>query len=157
MSADNMKSSETSVVSSSRNSIPTLNHSSERTLGTLSKRPRSMDFDRVKQSGKKQTPIQPERKSQSKLITTPQSLRNSKNMTTVHGKNILARTPADQPLGVSEGLLHDTLGRETAITPAFERTALGPRHSSPVSRTVHISLNEEENLPVPGTLFLQYH
>lgn len=43
--------------------------------------------------------------------------------------------------------MHGMPGRDTVMTPAFERTALGPRHSSPVSRTQHITLTGDENLP----------
>ncbi|XP_062607447.1 serine/arginine repetitive matrix protein 2-like [Saccostrea cucullata] len=116
---------------------------------------RSADFQRVKMSASKkinqsrtESPSQIESPSRKNTTLKQQSGRRSLRPTASPAKNITERSPlAMQQPRNSASLIHDTPSKETLITPVFERTALGPRHSSPVSRTHHISMTGDENLP----------
>ncbi|XP_062606251.1 centromere protein T-like isoform X2 [Saccostrea cucullata] len=116
---------------------------------------RSTDFQRVKMSASKninqsrtESPSYIESPSRKNTTLKQQSGRRSLRPTASPAKNITERSPLamQQPIN-SASLIHDTPSKETLITPVFERTALGPRHSSPVSRTHHISMTGDENLP----------
>lgn len=119
----------------------------DQTPKTPNRQLRSVDFNRVKQSTQK-TPKRTEMKSPSRINVTPISQRNARKLAASQTQNIVDRTmQTGSKTGDNEGLMHEIPGRETVMTPAFERTALGPRHSSPVSRTQHITLTGDENLP----------
>ncbi|XP_061162313.1 centromere protein T-like [Saccostrea echinata] len=122
---------------------------------TPNKSLRSADFQRVKMSASKiltQSRIGSPSKieSPSRKNTTPRQQRDirSPRPTSSPMKNIADRSPLamQQPIN-KRSLMHDTTSKETVMTPVFERTALGPRHSSPLSRTHHISMTGDENLP----------
>lgn len=126
--------------------VVTPNINEEQTPRTPIRQLGSADFHRVKQSTFK-TPTQTEMKSPSRMNATPVTQRNLRKLASSEVENIVNRTmPTRGQTGNNEGPLHETPGRETVMTPAFEKTALGPRHSSPVSRTLHISLTGDENL-----------
>lgn len=126
---------------------PNTHVNQDETPRTPNRHLRSVDFNRVKQSTQK-TPTQMEMKSPSRINVTPISQRNARRLAASQTQNIVDRTmPSGSKTGDNEGPMHGMPGRDTVMTPAFERTALGPRHSSPVSRTQHITLTGDENLP----------
>uniref|UniRef100_A0A8W8KC89 CENP-T/Histone H4 histone fold domain-containing protein n=1 Tax=Magallana gigas TaxID=29159 RepID=A0A8W8KC89_MAGGI len=126
---------------------PNTHVNQDETPRTPNRHLRSVDFNRVKQSTQK-TPTQTEMKSPSRINVTPISQRNARRLAASQTQNIVDRTmPSGSKTGDNERPMHGMPGRDTVMTPAFERTALGPRHSSPVSRTQHITLTGDENLP----------
>lgn len=119
----------------------------------------SVDFNRVKQSASKTS-------TQSRVGTPSKinrSLIQQRSMaTTSLMVNAATRTPPPSSVQNPRNSISPILGianKEAVRTPVFEHTALAPRHSSPLSRTHHISMTRDQNLPGTGKtiLFLHVH